>query len=72
MEHAPSNVIRRGSRILHRLYGRGLVEAVYSADQQARVQIDGEVCWRRLRLRDLVLEPVGMPKARTELHVVHP
>lgn len=64
--------IRRGSRIVHNRYGRGEVEAIYTLDQQARVQIDGEVCPRRLRLKDLVLEPVGMPTARPEMHVVHP
>ena len=62
--------IERGSRILHNRYGRGRVEILYRALGQARVTIDGEPCSRRVLLAHLVLEPMAMPPARPELHVV--
>lgn len=70
MMHQQPHAVWRGQRVVHNRYGRGRIEALYITDGQARVQIDGEVCARRLCLRDMVLEPVGMPKARPELRVV--
>jgi len=54
--------IRRDVRVVHSLYGRGVVTQVHRADAQARVEFDGDVCARRVMCRDLTPEPKAMPE----------
>lgn len=53
--------IRKGARCVHSFYGRGVIEEIERIPSHAMVQFDGDACRRRVRLRDLVPEPLHMP-----------
>lgn len=53
--------IRKGVRVVHSWYGRGTVDEIERLPNHAFVTFDGEVCRRRVRLRDLLPEPERMP-----------
>lgn len=63
-----SNItIHRGNRVVHKLYGRGLVARLHHVDNHAGVNFDDDRgIARRVRLADLVREPAAMPPCRTE------
>jgi hypothetical protein len=65
--------IRRGARVVHRLYGRGLVQLLdpTTDEPQAFVRFDDDPCRRRVLQKHLVLEPPAMPPiGRPSLEVV--
>lgn len=49
--------IKRGSRVVHSMYGRGAVEEIERQPSHAFVAFDGDPCRRRVRMRDLLPEP---------------
>ena len=63
----------RRDRVIHRLYGRGAVEAVALRAGQARVHFDGEPIDRRVLCADMVPEPREAPslsRPPLALHIV--
>lgn len=62
--------IQRRGRVVHSLYGRGVVSELNRVNAQARVLFDGERCERRVMLPHLTAEPKAMPANRPELTVV--
>lgn len=53
--------ICRGSKIIHRLYGRGVVKRLHQAVGQLKVRFDGEPVDRRVVAADCEREPAAMP-----------
>jgi hypothetical protein len=60
--------IHRESRVVHNLYGRGVVARVHWTERQAGVCFDddGGKIARRVWLKDLTPEPVAMPPTVAE------
>lgn len=62
MQSTFPNIVR-GGRVVHKLYGRGVVVIVHRQQEQAGVKFDGESVPRRVWMRHLANEPgpVGRP-----------
>lgn len=54
--------ICRGSKIIHRLYGRGVVKRLHQAVGHLKVRFDGEPVDRRVVAGDCEREPSAMPE----------
>lgn len=58
--------LSRGDRVVHRLYGRGVVRRLHSEVGHLKVRFDGEPVDRRVLAGDCEREPVAMPAAVAE------
>lgn len=61
-----SNLLSRGNRVVHRLYGRGRVERLHNEVGHLKVRFDGEPIARRVIAGDCEKEPAAMPVAVAE------
>jgi len=56
-------------RIIHRVYGRAFVLAVYEEDKQASIRVYRESAPRRVWLRDCEKRPGPLPRSMLRLVV---
>ena len=61
-----SKLLSRGDRVVHRLYGRGVVERLHQAVGHFKVRFDGEPVARRVIAADCEREPGAMPACAAE------